>query len=93
MNHFHTSEKEILKPYDRRLAKALRDVASDWRALGHAIRKEDAYASHVSEDTKDLILSNHLKEADRIESGKASGFTFWQRTNEKLTGDCVALLP
>ena len=94
MRTFHTSERELLTDNDERLIQARKQVAQDWRDLGHAIREGDAYASHVSEETKDLILSNDLKEADRIETGELDGnFTFWQRINERLTGNCVALLP
>lgn len=93
MKTFFTSDKELLKDSDPRLIAARKAVAKDWRELEKAIRMEDKYASHVGEDTKDLILSNSFKTALRIEKGLEDGnFTFWQRINEKLTGKCVALL-
>ena len=76
-----------------RLQEALSAVADDWAALGYAIRREDAYASHVSEATKVNDLERFLSEADRIRQGEVNSFTIWQRVNEKLTGECVALLP
>lgn len=75
-----------------RLREALKDVANDWRQLAHDIRKEDAYASHITETEKDRFLYEGLSRADQIETGEVNGFWIWQRVNEKLTGDCVALL-
>lgn len=91
MKEFLTHTKE--KVSGERLEQALLSVANDWRKLAHAIRKEDAYASHVTEEVKDQSLQKMLAEADRIEHGEISTFTIWQRINEKLTGECVALLP
>ncbi len=75
-----------------RLRGALAKVASDWRELAHAIRKEDAYASHVTTETKEDALRDMLARADGIETGDVRSFTIWQRVNQALTGECVALL-
>ena len=72
---------------------ACKKVASDWRDLAHAIRKDDAYASHVTEDRKEADLQAMLLDADTIESGEVKSFTIWQRVNTELTGECVAFLP
>ena len=73
--------------------QARKEVAQDWRDMAHAIHKEDAYASHVTDETKEQLLRDHLSFADDIESGVANGFTIWQRIRYKMTGECVALLP
>lgn len=73
--------------------KACQKVAQDWRDIAHAIRRKDAYASHVTEARKLDALHSMLASADRIESGEVTSFTIWQRVNQELTGECVALLP
>lgn len=75
-----------------RLQAALNAVADDWARNAHAIRAEDAYADHVTEATKDAILTKGLEFAETIRRGETKGFTTWQRINAKLTGECVALL-
>lgn len=75
-----------------RLQAALAAVADDWTALAHAIRHEDAYASHVTEADKDRYLADDLELAERIRAGNVARFTVWQRVNLALTGECVALL-
>lgn len=72
---------------------ACKTVADDWRNLAHAIRKEDAYASHVTNETKEANLQTMLSQADTIEAGTINNFTIWQRVNLVLTGECVAFLP
>lgn len=74
-----------------RLQAALSKVAEDWRQLAHAIRSEDAYASHVTEDQKRNALQGMLLQADEIERGNVSSFAIWQRVNTKLTGVCAPL--
>ena len=91
MQAFRTHTGEMVQ--GERLQAALDAVADDWAALGHAIRRENAYAGHVSEATKDQLLARDLKTAERIRQGEVVSFTIWQRVNEKLTGECVALLP
>lgn len=72
---------------------ACKAVADDWRNLAHAIRKEDRYASHVTEARKEQALQDMLENAARIEAGEIESFTIWQRINTKLTGECVGFLP
>ena len=74
-----------------RLKQALADVANDWRALAYAIREKDLYASHVTTEQKEQALKKDLQLADEVERGEINSFTMWQRVNEKLTGECVAL--
>lgn len=87
---FRTHTGEIVE--GERLNAALAQVANDWRDLAHAIRKQDCYASHVTEDTKECALQEMLQRADEIKAGDVRSFTIWQRVNTVLTGDCVALL-
>jgi len=75
-----------------RLTAALASVASDWAGMAHAIRQEDAYASHVTEADKDSYLAADLAMAERIRNGEVKSFTIWQRVDTALTGECVALL-
>lgn len=76
-----------------RLTAALNKVADDWANLACAIRGEDAFASHVTEETKEQALTEMLERAEAIRNGDIGSFTIWQRVNEVLTGECVALLP
>lgn len=75
------------------LQNALNKVADDWAALGEAIYKENAYADHVPESVKLLNREEHYTRAAEIRAGEVKSFTIWQRVNEVLTGECVALLP
>ena len=52
-----------------RLTAALASVASDWADMARAIRREDAYASHVTEADKDSYLA--AREAVGLASGAA----------------------
>ena len=87
---FRTHTGEIVT--GDRLTAALNTVADDWAATAHAIRKEDRYASHVTETAKDEYLADGLAFAEKIRRGETTGFTTWQRINTALTGECVALL-
>jgi hypothetical protein len=73
--------------------EALTLVAADWRQLARDIRVEDAYASHVTVEQKEQNLADMLETADRIEAGTEHGFWLEQRVHQKITGECVALLP
>lgn len=87
---FRTHTGEIVT--GARLQAARDAVADDWAAMAHAIRAEDAYASHVTEAAKDRYLADDLAFAEKIRRGETTGFTTWQRINTALTGECVALL-
>lgn len=71
----------------------LNEVANDWENIAYDIRKQDNYASHVTEKEKDEYLSQGLKLAEKIRQGEELSFTILQRINLKVTGKCVALLP
>lgn len=89
---FQTHTGEIVA--GERLCAALNEVANDWAELAHAIRKENAYADHVTEEQKEANLLIHLGRAEEIRNGvNVNNFTVWQRINLVLTGECVALLP
>ena len=76
------------------LQKARNTVADFWRDNAIAIRKEDLYAKHVSEETKEKRLQDQLAQAERIRAGtEPMGFWLWQRLNTELTGECIAFLP
>lgn len=87
---FITHTREMV--FGQRLREALKQVADEWRANAHAIRKEDAYAAHINEHLKDYYMHRQLVEADKIEAGQVRSFTIWQRVNYVLTKECVALL-
>ncbi len=71
---------------------ACKQVANDWRELAHAIRLENAYAAHVTEETKQAAMDKMLLQADAIERGEVNNFTIAQRVHYAMTGECVALL-
>lgn len=73
--------------------QACKAVGRDWEDLAHRIYEEDEYASHVTQMQKEHNLNKMIYAAKEISKGQISSFTIWQRVNEKLTGDCVALLP
>jgi hypothetical protein len=87
---FVTHTGEVVK--GERLVKALGDVADDWAALSRRIRASADYAAHVSEAERDRLLADGLARAESIRQGEVGSFTIAQRLNEKLTGECVALL-
>ncbi len=68
-------------------------VANNAIKSAHVIRKGD-YASHVTEDRKESILQENLKQAELIRSGKLDhNFTIWQRMQYVLTGESIPFLP
>jgi len=84
----HTGEQVSGK----RLSDALNKVADDWAKIQRGIRKEDKYADHVSEKTKEENLTKGLERAEEIRNGKnIDNFTIWQRINTELTGESVPL--
>jgi hypothetical protein len=87
-----TSDGKTHTPEEIQRAREI--VADDWAENARAIRREDPYASHVTEAEKDAYLAEGLAYAESVRQGTAKGsFTLWQRLNEVLTGECVALLP
>lgn len=69
-------------------------VAKDWAEMVQSVRKEDPFASHVTEAEKDDFLAEGLSFAKSIAKGwHDNNFTIWQRLIEILTGKCPALLP
>lgn len=89
MKPFRTHAGEIVT--GERLQAALTKVANDWRELARAIRKEDHYASHVAEETKERAMVEMLQRADEIAAGDVRSFTIWQRVDTVITGECVGL--
>lgn len=59
---FRTHTGEIVT--GDRLQAALSKVADDWRNLARAIRKEDRYAPHVTDATKEQAMLDMLSRAD-----------------------------
>lgn len=72
--------------------EAYKAVAQDWRKLAYAIRKEDKYASHVTEERKEQNLQDMLMRADEIERGEIKSFTIAQRVYEKMYNVNIPLL-
>ena len=91
MSEFQTHNGETVT--GERLQKALEEVAQDYEKLAEAIYKENAYASHVTEEVKLKERENWLKHAEEIRKGEIVTFSDWQRLNEKLTGECVGFFP
>ena len=76
------------------LPNALKQVAYDLRKSAHAIKAENAYASHVTESEKEADLAKNLALADEVEKGLHNHtFWLWQRVDTLLTGECIAFLP
>ena len=74
--------------------EARRQVAAEYIRNARAIRKGDAYASHVTEKTKDGVLREQVKTAREIASGKHDhAFWCWQRLQYVMIGKSIALLP
>ena len=71
------------------------EVSNDLIELAHDIYRENAYADHVTQETKDKILADSLKDAERIKNPENIGYELWifQRLDTKLTGECIGLLP
>ena len=88
---FRTHTGEIVT--GERLTMAFNQVADEMIELAKAIRLEDAYASHVSEEVKDNSMLKSFALAERIRKGEITSFTTWQNLNYVLTNECVALLP
>lgn len=85
----HTKEKVS----GERLTKALNKVADDWANNAREVRREDPYASHVTEEEKDEILRQRLAGAEEVRAGNIKSFTAWQCVDYELTGKSVAFLP
>ena len=78
----------------QKVLDAVKTVCEEWRDLAEEVRREDAYASHITENQKDEFMRQSITLADDLESGKINPtFTDWQRINTQLTGKCIALLP
>jgi len=91
LKQFRTHDGQVIT--GEPLQRALNHVANWYIENAYTVRTEDAYASHVSEERKELNLANQLALAERIRAGNESGFWLWQRLNTFLTGECVAMLP
>jgi hypothetical protein len=89
---FRTHTGEIVT--GARLTVAQGKVADAWAENARAVYIENAYASHVTEETKKANLQRGLELAASIRVGlEPIGFTLWQRINNELTGECIAFLP
>jgi hypothetical protein len=88
---FITHTNEIVT--DERLQNALNKVADFWAENSKAIKDQNLYALHVTEEQKVLDLNKGLEFAEKIRNGYFDNFTIWQRVNTELTGECIALLP
>ncbi len=91
MKQFRTHTGSVVT--GQRLQDALNKVADEWARNARAIRSEDEYASHVTEEIKDDCLLKGLERAEELREGNVNSFTAWQDINTVLTGECVALLP
>ena len=87
--NFTTHTKEVIS--GSKLEDAIQNVKRDMIANAQAIRKEDAYASHVTEEQKEQNLIKSITYADNIHNN-LHNLSVWQKVNYKLTGECVGLL-
>ena len=78
--------------YGKDLQIALNKVSDDLVQLAQDIRKEDAYANHVTETEKDQYMFKMLGRAFNIRNGRIDSFSTWQDVNTAITGECVAFL-
>ena len=85
----------IFPQFTRKQVQAARETVADFFAEhALAVRRENPYADHVSEDTKEALLQNQLDFALEIRRGRADhNFTVWQRMEYALTGECTPFLP
>jgi hypothetical protein len=89
---FRTHTGEVVT--GERLQAACKAVAQWQEENARAIRREDTYASHVTEEQKEQALSEYLAWAEKNRKQEnLHNFSVWQRVNTELTGECVALLP
>lgn len=90
---FRTHNGEILLPDDSRLVEACEKVAKWHEQNAIAVRKENHYGSHVTENQKDQFLAERLEWAEKIRQRlNLNNFSVWQRVNAELTGECIAFL-
>lgn len=84
-----------LSEYSAEELQAAREaVAADYIENAHGVREDDHYASHVTEAEKDAILASRLIHAEECRQGKNDHKVYMmQRLYEKLTGECIAILP
>ena len=76
------------------LSNALNQVADDMVQNAKNIRIDNHYADHVTEEQKEECYLRSIEYAEQIRIGnRLNNFTIWQRINQVLTGECVALLP
>lgn len=83
-----------LSDYTKEQVLAAQKVVADGRInLYHAIREENAYAPHVTENQKDEHLAKGLIYAEEIREGKHNGnLTVLQLLLLELSGKCIPLL-
>jgi hypothetical protein len=84
-----------LSEYSAEELQAAREaVCADYIENAHGIREDDHYASHVTEAEKDEFLAKSLVHAEECRQGKNDHkFYMMHRLHEKLTGECIAILP
>lgn len=87
---FRTHTGEII--IGNRLNEVLNQLADEKISKAYRMRKEH-YATHVTEDQKDIFLMKNLNYAEQIRKGKhLDNLGVWQAINYILTGQCVPLL-
>ena len=86
-----TREGKVIK--GEAVIEAVKAVCEEYRKNAFELRNSDCYASHITEDQKDEYLIISIMLANDLEEGRINPtFTDWQRVNQKLTGETVALL-
>ena len=96
MKTFKTHKGEVVS--GAKLKKAINEVCDDCIARSHAIRKDDAYASHITTEEKNKILADNVSRFEGIRSQALSGELrylpwFLRDLDCKLTGESLPILP
>ena len=75
----------------KRLSDAINKVADDM-VISANKKRQEPYASHITEKQKDETLAKDLDYAEQVRKGEnLDNFTIWQRINYELTGESVPL--
>ena len=81
---------------EEKLKEVCKVLAYRYRKNAIDIYKENAYALHVTENEKLDNVTNQFVYAEHVENCDfvtIMSSKLWQDVNQRITGDCVALLP
>jgi len=88
---FTTHKGEVVT--GKKLTDAINKVADDM-VKGANKKRQEYYASHITEKQKDEFLAKDLKYAEEVRQGEhLNNLTIAQRINYELTGESIPILP